>query len=79
MKSAAHDFPSRARAALRNLDLARAMARARTGFIDKRRAAVDALPEYPRLRRIAYPALQQMEQAPPYPDAGPFAPASAEP
>ena len=29
------------------------MARARTGFIDKRRAAVDALPEYPQLRRIA--------------------------
>ena len=38
MKSAAHDFPSRARAGLRNPDLARAMARARTGFIDKRRA-----------------------------------------
>ena len=75
MKSAAHDFPSRARAGLHNPDLARAMA----GFIDKRRAAVDALPEYPRLRRIAHPALQQMEQAPPYPDAGPFAPASAEP
>ena len=77
MKSAAHDFPSRARAGLRNPDLARAMARTR--FIDKRRAAVDALPEYPRLRRIAHPALQQMEQAPPYPDAGPFAPASTEP
>ena len=53
MKSAAHDFPSRARAGLQNPDLARAMARARTGFIDKRRAAVEALPEYPQLRRIA--------------------------
>ena len=53
MKSAAHDFPARARAGLRNPDLARAMARARTGFIDKRRAAVEALPEYPELRRVA--------------------------
>ncbi len=42
-----------ARAGLRNPDLARAMARARTGFIDKRRAAVEALPEYPELRRVA--------------------------
>ncbi len=41
-----------ARAGLRNPDLARAMARARTGFIDKRRAAVEALPEYPQLRRV---------------------------
>jgi len=53
MKSAAHDFPARARAALRDPDLARAMARARTGFIDRRRAAVEALPEYLALRRAA--------------------------
>ena len=48
MKSAAHDFPSRARAGLQNPDL-------------------------------AHRALQQMGQAPLYPDAGPFAPTSAEP
>ena len=53
MKSAAHDFPARARAALGNPDLARAMTRARAGFIDRRLAAVEALPEYASLRRTA--------------------------
>ena len=47
MKSAAHDFPARARAALRNPELAR------TGFIDRRLAAVGSLPEYESMRRTA--------------------------
>ena len=53
MKSAAHDFPARARAALNNPDLARALAQARTGFIDRRLAVVETLPEYQALRRTA--------------------------
>ena len=53
MKSAAHDFPGRARAALENRELAQAMARARPGFVDRRRAVVEALPEYAALRRAA--------------------------
>ena len=53
MKSAAHDFPARARSALNNPDLARALANARTGFIDRRLAVVEALPEYQALRRTA--------------------------
>ena len=53
MKSAAHDFPARARSALNNPDLARAMARARTGFIDRRLAVVETLPEFQALRRTA--------------------------
>ena len=53
MKSAAHDFRDRAREALRNPDLARAMKRARIGFIDRRLAAVEALPEYRQVRRAA--------------------------
>ena len=53
MKSAAHDFPARARAALNIPELARAMKRARTGFIDRRLAAVEGLPEYASVRRTA--------------------------
>ena len=53
MKSAAHDFPARARAALDNPDLARALARARTGFVDRRLAVVETLPEFQALRRVA--------------------------
>ena len=53
MKSAAHDFPARARVALNNPDLARALARARTGFIDRRLAVVETLPEFQALRRVA--------------------------
>ena len=53
MKSAAHDFPARARSALNNPDLARALANARPGFIDRRLAVVEALPEYQALRRTA--------------------------
>ena len=53
MKSAAHDFPARARSALNNPDLARAMMRARTGFIDRRLAVVETLPEFQALRRTA--------------------------
>ena len=53
MKSAAHDFPARARSALNNPDLARALARARTGFIDRRLAVVETLPEFQALRRVA--------------------------
>ena len=53
MRSAAHDFPARARSALNDPDLARAMARARTGFVDRRLAVVEALPEFQALRRTA--------------------------
>ena len=53
MKSTAHDFPARARSALNNSELARAMLRARTGFIDRRLAAVEGLPEYESVRRTA--------------------------
>ena len=53
MKSAAHDFPARARSALNNPELARAMKRARAGFIDRRLAAVEGLPEYASVRRTA--------------------------
>ena len=53
MKSAAHDFPARARSALNNPDLARALARARTGFVDRRLSVVEALPEFQALRRTA--------------------------
>ena len=53
MKSAAHDFPARARSALNNPELARAMTRARTGFIDRRLAVVETLPEFQALRRTA--------------------------
>ena len=53
MKSAAHDFPARARSALNNPDLARALARARTGFVDRRLAVVETLPEFQALRRTA--------------------------
>ena len=53
MKSTAHEFQDSARAALRNPQLARAMAKAKTGFIDRRRAAVEALPGFQSLRRTA--------------------------
>ena len=53
MKSTAHEFQDSARAALRNPQLARAMTKAKTGFIDRRRAAVEALPEFRSLRRTA--------------------------
>ena len=53
MKSAAHDFLARARSALNNPDLARALARARTGFVDRRLAVVETLPEFQALRRTA--------------------------
>ena len=53
MKSAAHEFPARARSALNNPELARAMKRARVGFIDRRLAAVEGLPEYAAVRRTA--------------------------
>ena len=53
MKSAAHDFPARARSALNNPELARALAKARTGFVDRRLAVVETLPEFQALRRTA--------------------------
>lgn len=53
MKSAAHDFPARARAALNDQELARALNRARTGFIDRRLEVVEALPEFQALRSTA--------------------------
>jgi L-lactate dehydrogenase complex protein LldF len=53
MKSTAHAFKKQARAALENGDLQRALARAKGGFVDKRRAAIDALPEFEHLRKAA--------------------------
>ncbi len=53
MRSTAHEFPSNARRALRDAELRRALSLARGGFVDKRRAAVDALPEFEALRTSA--------------------------
>ncbi len=53
MKSTAHAFEKQAKAALEDSDLQRAMARAKGGFIDKRRDAIHALPEFEQLRAAA--------------------------
>jgi L-lactate dehydrogenase complex protein LldF len=49
----AHEFPSNARKALGDAELRRALSLARGGFVDKRRMAVDALPEFEALRTTA--------------------------
>jgi L-lactate dehydrogenase complex protein LldF len=50
VKSTAHAFQQQATAALRNVSLQRALAKAKSGFIDKRRMAIAALPEFDALR-----------------------------
>ena len=54
MKSKAHTFKPQANLALKNETLQRALTRTRSHFIDKRRAAVQALPEFEALRHRAY-------------------------
>ena len=53
MKSTAHAFKVQAKRALANAELQRALGRAKGGFVDKRRAAVKALPEFEQLRAAA--------------------------
>jgi len=53
MKSTAHAFKAQAKIALANADLQRALGRAKGGFVDKRRAAIAALPEFEQLRAAA--------------------------
>ncbi|MFQ6024286.1 MAG: LutB/LldF family L-lactate oxidation iron-sulfur protein [Acidiferrobacterales bacterium] len=53
MKSTAHNFKAHASVALKNIQLQKALAKAKGGFVDKRRAAVDALPEFEQLRTVA--------------------------
>ena len=47
------EFQERARQALSDVSLQRAMAKARGGFVDHRRDAVDALPEFDAIRDAA--------------------------
>ena len=53
MKSNAHAFKARATVALQDIKLQKALANAKGGFIDKRLAAIDALPEFEQLREAA--------------------------
>ncbi|OQY55576.1 MAG: iron-sulfur cluster-binding protein [Candidatus Parabeggiatoa sp. nov. 2] len=53
MKSTAHAFKSQATKALKNASLQKALARTKSHFIDKRREAVKALPEFDTLRQCA--------------------------
>ena len=53
MKSTTHAFKFQAKQALKNVNLQNALARSKSHFIDKRRAAVDALPEFESLRQRA--------------------------
>ena len=53
MEPRARDFPRRSAAALLDPSLQQALARARTGFVDRRGAAIDALPDFEVLRAEA--------------------------
>jgi L-lactate dehydrogenase complex protein LldF len=53
VKSTAHAFKSRAYVALDDPNLQRALSHAEGGFVEKRRLAVEALPEFEDLRRVA--------------------------
>nr|VFK07764.1 MAG: L-lactate dehydrogenase complex protein LldF [Candidatus Kentron sp. LPFa]VFK28679.1 MAG: L-lactate dehydrogenase complex protein LldF [Candidatus Kentron sp. LPFa] len=53
MKPSARAFKTQAAAALEDANLQRALARAHGGFVRKRKAAVDALPEFEALREAA--------------------------
>jgi len=65
MKSTAHDFKARARRALGDEALRRAMAKAEGGFVAKRQAAVAALPEWQDLcaaaREVKEHTLQNLD------------------
>ncbi len=53
MESRAHEFKQRSQAALLDPSLKKAMGKAKGGFQQKRRNAVDALPEFEHLRQAA--------------------------
>jgi L-lactate dehydrogenase complex protein LldF len=53
VRAASHTFPQRAQQALLDGRLQAALAKARGGFVDKRRAALDELPEFEQLRSAA--------------------------
>jgi L-lactate dehydrogenase complex protein LldF len=53
VRSEAHAFKQRAARALHDVELQRALGKAKGGFVDKRRMAVDALPEFEALRAAA--------------------------
>jgi len=53
MQPSSHSFKANCHAALLDERLQQAMARAKHGFVDKRRAAVAALPEFESLRDVA--------------------------
>ncbi|MDH3376902.1 MAG: LutB/LldF family L-lactate oxidation iron-sulfur protein [Gammaproteobacteria bacterium] len=53
MQSVAHEFKAHARRALQDTTLQHALARAKGGFIDQRRTAIEALPEFDELRACA--------------------------
>jgi L-lactate dehydrogenase complex protein LldF len=53
MKSTTHRFVENAEAALRDSSLQQALAKAKSGFVDKRRKAIARLPEYEALREAA--------------------------
>lgn len=53
MRSEAHAFKQRAARALHDVELQRALGKAKGGFVDKRRIAVETLPEFEALRSAA--------------------------
>ncbi|MDX1431400.1 MAG: LutB/LldF family L-lactate oxidation iron-sulfur protein [Gammaproteobacteria bacterium] len=53
MKSTATEFKRSVRVSLEDADLQRAMGFMKGGFVDKRRAAVERLPEFDALRKVA--------------------------
>ncbi|MFQ5995635.1 MAG: LutB/LldF family L-lactate oxidation iron-sulfur protein [Acidiferrobacterales bacterium] len=53
MKSTTRAFKTQAKVALKDIDLQRALAKAKGGFVDKRQAAINGLPEFEQLRTIA--------------------------
>lgn len=53
MRSTAHEFAANARKALRDPVLAEALARSRTGFVERRREAVALVPEFDYWRGLA--------------------------
>ncbi|MCK5717134.1 MAG: lactate utilization protein, partial [Thiomargarita sp.] len=53
MKSTSHSFKFQAKNALKNVNLQNALARSKSHFIDHRRSAIDALPEFNALRHRA--------------------------
>ena len=66
MRAHSQAFPQRAQVALLDERLQAALAKARGGFVDKRRAALDQLPEFEQLRvaarKIKEHTLSHLEQ-----------------